>query len=123
VTAYAYLEGVGLEAESSYPYVSGQSGAGNACSYNASAVVAKISGFVYATPGCTDTCPKQDEDKLAASLYESGPVSICVDASVWQTYTGGVLTSAAGCASAYTSLDHCVELTGWGVDATSNQKY
>jgi len=79
-------------------------------------VIAKISGFTYATPGCTGACDSQDEGKLKESLYAAGPVSICVDASPWQTYTSGILTPASGCAKAYTSLDHCVQLVGYGKD-------
>jgi len=123
VTAYAYMETVGIEAEANYPYVSGGTGAAGTCAFNASEVVAKISGFVYATPGCTDACPSQNEDLLAQNLYSTGPVSICVDASTWQTYVSGVLTAASGCQSAYTALDHCVELVGYGTDSSSGQKF
>jgi hypothetical protein len=34
-------------------------------------------------------------------------MSIIVDATLWQTYTGGVITSASGCG---TSLDHAVQV-------------
>jgi len=117
VSAYAYMEGVGIEAEATYPYTAGNTGTASTCAYNASAVVAKISGFTYATPNCNDTCTHQDEKTLAANLYSQGPVSICVDASTWQTYTSGILTPASGCQSAYTALDHCVQLVGYGSDA------
>ena len=36
------------------------------------------------------------------------PLSICVDAVTWQTYTSGIITKNCG-----TALDHCVQLTGW----------
>jgi len=123
VTAYAYVETVGLEGDGTYPYTSGASGQAGTCQFNASAVIAKISAFTYATPGCTDTCPSQNEATLQQSLYTSGPVSICVDASVWQTYVSGILTPASGCQSAYTALDHCVELTGWGIDAATSTQF
>jgi hypothetical protein len=110
VTAYAYMQGAGVEAESSYPYQAGNSGSAGTCTYSASAVVAKLTGFTYATPGCTDSCANQNEALLKQNLYNVAPASICVDASTWQTYTSGILTSATGCQSAYSALDHCVQL-------------
>lgn len=49
--------------------------------------------------------------------YQYGPLSICVDASSWQTYTGGIITS--NCAR---NLDHCVQIVGWAT-STSNVDY
>ena len=43
------------------------------------------------------------------------PLSICVDASSWQTYTSGIVTKNCG-----TQLDHCVQLTGWGTQGGVN---
>jgi C1A family cysteine protease len=117
VSAYAYMEKNGVEAEKSYPYTSGASGDSGTCKYKSSEVVAKISSFVYATPSCDNACNRQDETQLAASLYNSAPVSICVDAEPWQSYTSGILTAASGCKMAYSDLDHCVQLVGFGVDA------
>ena len=77
----------------------------------------------FSTPGCDDECTKQNEDLLATNLYNKGPVSICVDASTWQSYQSGILTSASGCASAYDSLDHCVQLVGYGVESVSGKKF
>jgi len=37
-------------------------------------------------------------------------MSIVVDAQLWQTYQGGVITTASGCG---TSLDHAVQATGY----------
>jgi len=123
VTAYQYMQTAGVEAESNYPYQAGMSGAAGSCTYNASDVVVKISGFKYATPPCNDTCGNQDEGTLKNNLYNIAPVSICVDASTWQLYTSGILTSGSGCQSAYTALDHCVQLTGFGVDSSSNTPF
>jgi len=111
ITAYAYIKQAGLEAESSYPYKSGNSGANGACKYDSSAVVARISGYVYATNPCTDACNNQDETTLATNLANKGPVSICVNAESWQSYTGGILKR--GCPHHYNDLDHCVQLVGY----------
>jgi len=112
VTAYAYMETTGLQGEATYPYTSGASGVTGSCAVNKKNIITTpLSNFTYATPGCLDSCTKQDEVTLAANV-KAGPVSICVDASTWQTYTSGVLTGATGCQSAYTALDHCVQLVG-----------
>jgi hypothetical protein len=71
---------------------------------------AKISGYKYATPGCTDACENQNIDLLASSLLAKGPTSVCVNAGAWQDYTGGILTQAACGSFAYDSIDHCVQL-------------
>merc|ERR1711907_518424 len=64
----------------------------------------EISGYTYATPGCTSRkCDDQDEDTLIANLGETGPASICVDASEWSSYNGdGVFDGS--CSSGYYSL-------------------
>jgi hypothetical protein len=74
------MEGVGVEAEASYPYTSGVSGAAGTCNYTASEVVAKMTSFQYATPPCNSTCQTQNEETLKEALYNTAPVSICVDA-------------------------------------------
>jgi len=40
-------------------------------------------------------------------------MSVCVDATLWQTYTGGVITASSGCG---TSIDHAVQATGYNAD-------
>ena len=54
---------------------------------------------------------------LANAVANEGPVSICLNAQVWNDYTGGVLT-AAGCdgMAAY-DVDHCVQLVGYNTTA------
>jgi len=116
VSAYKYVETAGgLELSKTYPYTSGN-GDNGVCKYKKADVVAHISGFKYATPPCTDSCTKQDEDTLAASLL-TAPVSICVDAESWQFYTSGILKS--NCPSSYDQLDHCVQLVGYNFEGTT----
>jgi len=74
---------------------------------------ATVTGYQYATPPCTDTCSAQNLTLLQQNLATYGPASVCVDASRWNLYTGGVMT-LAGCGGyAYSDLDHCVQLTGY----------
>jgi len=45
--------------------------------------------------------------QLATYLNSTGPVSVCVAADAWQTYSSGVLKSCPG------SVDHCVQAVGY----------
>ena len=73
---------------------------------------AEVTGYEYAVPKCTDTCEHQDLEKLAAATAE-GPVSVCVDASAWNSYTGGVMSYEACGPAGAMDLDHCVQLVGY----------
>jgi len=118
VSAYTYVKANGLETEEAYPYKSGETGSNGACKYNSGDVVAKITGFEYATPPCTGACNTQNETKLAESLT-GAPISICVYAESWQFYSSGILKS--NCPKAYDQLDHCVQLVGY--DNTQTTPY
>ena len=39
-----------------------------------------------------------------------GPMSVCVDATLWQTYESGIITAASGCG---TEIDHAVQVVGY----------
>jgi len=78
---------------------------------------ASVSGYTYATPPCTSgACSSQDLEKLSAALEET-PVSVCVNAGVWDDYTGGVLTSSACGSMGANGQDHCVMATGFNTTA------
>jgi len=116
-TAYAYVKQAGgLETEAAYPYTSGDSGDNGDCTFDKTKTVAQISGFTYAVPPCNDSCTHQDEQGLANALATHGPVSICVYAESWQSYTSGVLKS--NCPKDYSDLDHCVQLVGFNKSAS-----
>jgi len=98
VTAYQYvMEAAGMELESSYPYHARD----QQCQFSASKVVSKIKSWEYITKN-------KNETEMAAKMVTAGPLSICVDASTWQNYNGGVITKNCG-----TDLDHCVMITGF----------
>jgi len=78
---------------------------------------AQVSGYSYAVPPCTfGSCENQDLKALAAAL-ESTPVSVCVNAGVWNDYTGGVLTAAACGSMGAAYQDHCVMAVGFNTSA------
>merc|ERR1712107_197510 len=61
-------------------------------------------------------CENQDLTGLAAAL-EKTPLSVCVNAGVWNDYVGGVLTSAACGSMGAADQDHCVMATGFNTSA------
>ena len=82
----------------SYPYVSGD-GIVPACDKAGKTFGAHINGHLNVAHNETD---------MAAWSFANGPLSIAVDATSWQTYTGGVLTN---CISK--QLDHGVLIVGF----------
>jgi len=98
--AYEYIiQAGGQEGESDYPYT----GEDGTCQFNAADIEDKISNWKYVTQS-------SDEKVMQAFVYSSSPISVCVDAEIWQTYQGGVITTDSGRGN---SLDHCVQITGW----------
>jgi len=105
-TAYDYVKGAGgLDDEKDYPYTA-QDGT---CAFKSTAVVAKITGYKYATDG--------DEDTMKNNLASWAPLSICVDARYWQDYSGGVMTEWQ--CDWIVQLDHCVQAVGYDTTATT----
>jgi cathepsin F len=100
-TAYEYvMRAGGLDTYASYPYT----GRDGACTFKPADVGEKISSWGYVTT-------TRNEDQMLAYTATKGPPSVCVDASNWDSYNGGVYTSS-NCGRA---LDHCVQIVGWTV--------
>ncbi|CAE7653905.1 LCP2 [Symbiodinium pilosum] len=78
---------------------------------------AAVTGYSYAVKPCTEgTCEHQDLKGLAAAIAES-PISVCVNAGVWNDYTGGVLSAAACGPMGADYQDHCVMAVGYNSTA------
>jgi len=108
-TAYQYVIGAGgIEAYSSYPYSSGGGNTGY-CEFSASDIARKIASWQWVTQ-------TQNEQEMQQFTYATGPPSVCVDASSWDSYNGGVYTSS----NCGTQLDHCVQIVGWAVEQGMN---
>lgn len=120
LTAYKYIEKTGgLTSKMDYPYKSGRNGKTGKCiKKDVKIVGGRVKSMEYATKPCNKgACRKQDEKTLQKNLAQKAPVSICVNAEKWQTYKRGVLSSR-GCGShSSKSLDHCVQLVGYGSSA------
>jgi len=100
-SAYNYVhQSGGQEGISHYPYTAKN----GACKFESTYVEAKIQSFKYGTT-------KGDETTMQSNLASWGPLSICVDASAWQHYKSGVMTSSQCCLLC--RLDHCVQLVGY----------
>jgi len=104
-TAFAWLiknRAGEIGTEASYAYVSG---GGNVPACRRDRVVgARISSYKNIA---------QNEVAIADHLYTNGPIAVAVDATSWQSYNGGVLSS---CIS--TQLNHGVLLVGFDDNAS-----
>lgn len=94
----------GMEKESDYPYTARN----GRCEAQKDKMVVKISSFKYATQS-------RNETEMQVRLQDWAPLSICLDASQWSSYRGGVLTHCGN------QQDHCVQLVGWNKE--SNPPY
>jgi len=90
----------GVELDSDYPYTSGQAGVTGKCASDSSKFVVKTTGYTNVASGAGD------EDSMAGYVGSTGPLSIVVDASQWNTYTGGIVVDCGQ------DLDHAVQVVG-----------
>lgn len=97
-TAYTYIKNIGgLTTEQHYPYTSGAEGVTGTCNTSLeNQFSSSISGY----------CTINGEDKMGAYVQNHGPLSICIDATTWSSYTGGVVSTCG------TSVNHCVQIAG-----------
>jgi len=95
--AYEYvMQTGGLDSYNSYPYTA-EDGNSGTCNFTTKSVVTQLKGYQNIS----------GETGLYATASTMGPVSVCVDASSWSAYTGGVLTTCTD------YVDHCVQLVGY----------
>jgi len=96
-TAYQYVKGAGgIETEADYPYTSGGGSTGS-CHFSASKIAVSINGYKSVSRG---------ESALKNAMNE-GPASLCLAASSWQSYRGGILSRCDN------QVDHCVQGVGY----------
>jgi len=99
--AYNYVKKAGgLETNTDYPYSSYQGTTGT-CKSSSSKFVVTVSGYTTI----------KGESNMASYVQKTGPLSVCVDASKWNSYNGGIVSSCG------TRINHCVQAVG--VDASS----
>lgn len=101
-SAYNYVKKTGgLETDADYPYTSYQ-GVTGTCKSDPSKYKIGVNG--YSTI--------KGESNMASYVQKTGPLSVCLDASSWNSYHGGIMTVCGH------SVDHCVQAVG--VDASAN---
>ena len=86
--------------QTDYPYTSGTAGVTGTCKADSSDFVVGITGYH------TVSSSAAGESTMAAYVGSTGPLSICVDAEQWSSYSGGVMTVCGN------SVDHCVQAVG-----------
>jgi cathepsin F len=107
VNAYYYANTAGgVEYESDYPYTSGTTQVDGTCTFDAADVAPNTTPQTYSI---ISQSPSQEANIY--SQIQTTPMSICVDATIWQTYTGGIITPSDACG---TSINHAVQLVGIG---------
>lgn len=100
--AYDYIKKTGgLEQDSDYPYTS-YMGVTGTCSSDASDYVVTVSSYTTLA----------SEASMTTYMQSTGPLSVCLDANNWNSYTGGIMTVCGK------QVDHCVQAVG--VDASTN---
>jgi len=115
-TAYQYVMSAGgMEPITDYAYTSGNTEVTGTCTFTKADIVTDITGYSYVS-----TTAKEEAQIM--TQIEQSPISICVDATIWQTYTSGIITAASDCG---TQLDHCVQMVGAvsAADSSTGQAY
>jgi len=99
--AYNYVKKAGgIETDANYPYTSYQGKTGT-CTATASKYVINVSSYTTI----------KGESSMASYVQTTGPLSVCLDANSWNSYTGGIMTTCGQ------QVDHCVQAVG--VDAST----
>jgi len=106
ILAWQYVNTFGgQEPKGDYPYVSGITGATGACKSTLSEVTEDVSSTIGYM---ISDAPSMERDMLLQ--IQDSPMSITVDATLWQTYESGIITASSGCG---TSIDHAVQVVGY----------
>ena len=110
--AFEYAAIHGMTQEWEYPYTSYNGTTGKCLPY-AGKMFKDFTGYTK--------LPQNDRHAIMQALATVGPLAINVDASQWPDYHGGIF---AGCDYAKNiSLDHVVQLVGYGTDLESGLDY
>ena len=115
-TGYDYAkEAGGIVSEEDYPYVSGTSGESGTCDTSKTNYLVGVNSFDM----ILETDPADTESGYTSYMFSKsgGTISIGVDASMWSTYKGGVMTRCG----AGKVINHSVQLVG--VDTDSKDGY
>jgi len=99
--AYYYVQKAGgIESNDDYPYTSYWDVTGT-CSSDSSDFEVTVDSYYWLS----------SETEMMEHVMTTGPLSVCVDADAWSTYTSGIVTTCG------TSVDHCVQAVGVSITA------
>ena len=114
--AFEWIKENGIMKEEDYPYT----GYKGTCKADPSKYIdMKVTGYKK-LGSSTSTWSPVDEDEVKEFLYETGPLSVALNANPLQTYTGGVL-DPNNCP--VSGINHAVTLVGYGYDSASGKYY
>jgi len=104
--AYDYIiKAGGLESDAKYPYTARD----GKCKFDKTLVVAKISACTYIG---------KDEDLIKDTLFQTGPLSIGINAADMQFYSSGIDNPKKSKCNP-SQLDHGVLLVGYGTESNT----
>jgi cathepsin L len=107
INAYGYVNGTGgLDTSETYPYTSGVTQANGVCNFHASDIAKHT-----APTGYYLISQQASQEKNMVAQIQHSPMSVCVDATLWQTYQSGIISAADNCG---TTIDHAVQVIGIG---------
>lgn len=113
---WTYIRNVsGVVLESDYPYTNAETQQTATCILNKSTPVAVRLGDFF-------NLPPNNYSAVIYALVNKGPLSVTVDASNWQHYSEGLFDDC-GVNGANISMDHAVQLVGYGTDEKTNKDY
>jgi len=102
---YQVIEALGgIERESDYPYTARN----GVCRFSRSRAAVTVTNY--------QSVGTNSESTMKQYVGSSGPLSVCVDATSWSSYRGGVMTYCGQ------SVDHCVQLVGYGESGSTYWK-
>lgn len=93
--AFSYSMTTGIELDSDYPYTAYDEKV-DQCDVSTSKEIVQVDSFYLV----------QSEDSMIDYVMETGPLSVCVDSSEWDSYVDGIVSSCG------TNVDHCVQVVG-----------
>ena len=107
----------GICKDNVYPYTS-QNGISGQCIHPLPVLSGgTIKSWAFAQPTCLGelTPCVENTNALIAALQTYGPISIGVDGSSWNSYTGGVMTNKS-CSSNPRKMNHAAQLVGYNAN-------